>query len=224
MKTKKVLLIGGNNKAKSLALSLQEKGYKVIIINKNRENCQQLSKIKGVTIVCGDGTKQYILEDANAIECDICIALTSKDEDNLVACQLCKRVFNIEKTVALVTDPKKIEFFYQMGVDSVICIVSTVTSIIEHKAFVDKFTNVVPIAQGQIQVLEIKIYDNSPANGKKLWEIEMPKESIVGCILRRDMTIIPRGDTTINSGDTLVVIGQTNKEFQIIEALAGNIQ
>ncbi|MDD7363453.1 MAG: NAD-binding protein [Peptoniphilus sp.] len=223
-KAKHILLIGGKNKAKSLALSLREKGYRITIINKNKEDALELSKLKGVTVVHGDGTKHYLLEDAGADDCDICIALTSKDEDNLVACQLCKRQFNVEKTVSIVTDPKKIDFFYQMGVDSVVCVVSTVTSIIEHKAFLDKFAHAVPLAEGQVQVLEVQIDAASPANGKKLWEIEWPKGSIVGCILRRDKTIVPQGDTLIRAGDTLVVIVGNEEELETVEALAGRAQ
>ncbi len=220
--SKKILLIGGRSKAKSLAISLRNQGHKILIINKNKEDCMMLAEINGVTVVNGDGTKNYVLEDAGANECDICIALTSKDEDNLVACQLCKRQFNIQKTVAIVSDPNKTEFFQQMGIDNVVCAVAAVTSIIEHTTFIEEITNIISIGKGKAKIMELYINQNSPAVEKRIWEIELPKEVIIGCILRDDMTLIPRGDTRILVGDVLVVIsGNKQEELNAIKVLAG---
>ncbi|WP_411677063.1 NAD-binding protein [Caproicibacter sp.] len=80
MKTR-VLLIGGRNKAKSLASSLINKGYHVTVINDTYEDCMKLAEIEKLTVINGDGTRPFVLEDANAGDADIAIALTSKDED-----------------------------------------------------------------------------------------------------------------------------------------------
>ena len=139
--------------------------------------------------------------------------MTAKDEDNLVICELCKKKFHIEKTVALLTDPKKTDFFYRMGIDSVVCAITAITGIIEQQAFVDKITTLIPIGEGRVNIAEVPIPDTSPAAGKKLWEINLPKEVIVGCILRGDTTMVPRGDTRILSGDMLVLISSDKQEM-----------
>lgn len=218
---KKVLLIGGRSKASSLAISLLKQGYKCTAVNISYEDCTMLAEIKGLTVIHGDGTKPHILDEAGAGDASIVIALTNNDASNLVACQLCKKMYGVSKTVSIVSDPNKTEFFYQKGVDSVVCAVSAVTAIIEKQAIVDEITNVVPVGHGRVQIVEVQINSESPAEGKKLWEIELPKESIVGCILRHDTTLIPRGDTRIHSGDTLVVITGNSQEFNTIHALTG---
>ena len=114
MKTK-VLLVGGRSKAKSLAVSLINKGYQVTVINDTLEDCVKLSEIDRLTVIHGDGTRPFVLEDASAQDADIAIAMTAKDEDNLVICELCKKKFQVKKTVALLTDPKKTDFFLQDG-------------------------------------------------------------------------------------------------------------
>lgn len=220
-RNKKVLLIGGRSKASSLAISLLKQGYKCTAVNISYEDCTMLAEIKGLTVIHGDGTKPHILDEAGAGDASIVIALTNNDASNLVACQLCKKMYGVSKTVSIVSDPNKTEFFYQKGVDSVVCAVSTVTAIIEKQAIVDEITNVVPVGHGRVQIVEVQINSESPAEGKKLWEIELPKESIVGCILRHDTTLIPRGDTRIHSGDTLVVITGNSQEFNTIHALTG---
>lgn len=222
-KNKNVLLIGGRSKAASMASSLLERGYRVTAINSSYEDCMTLADIKGLNVIHGDGTRPYILDEAGASECDIAIALTGKDADNLVACQLCKKQYGIKKTVSLVGDPKKIEFFSKMGVDRVVCAVSAVTGIIQQQAFIDEMTNVVSVGMGRVQIVEVQITSESPAEGKKLWEITLPKESIVGCILRRDETLIPRGDTRILAGDTLVVLAGNGHEIDAVRALTGGV-
>ena len=223
-KNKKILLIGGRSKAKSMAVSLLEQGYQVTAINDDYEDCLKLAEIHGLKVVFGNGTKPYILEEAGAEDFDIAIALTSKDADNLVACQLCKKKYSIKKTVSLVSDPNKTEFFYKMGVDSVVCAVSAVTGIIQQQAFIDEMTNIIPFGEGRVQIIEVHIPDGSPAAGKKLWEISMPKEGIVGCVLRGDTILIPKGNTLILAGDTLVVITANGQELDMIEALTGRRQ
>lgn len=220
-KNKRVLLIGGFSKAYSMAISLLEQGYRVTAINSSYDDCIALAEIKGLKVIHGDGTKPYVLDEAEAYDCDIAIALTRKDTDNLVACQLCKKQCGIKKTVSLVGDPNKMAFFYQMGVDSVVCAVSAVTGIIQQQAFIDEMANIVPIGQGRVQIIEVQINAESPVAGKKLWEITLPKESIVGCILRADTTLIPRGDTRILAGDTLVVLTGNGQELNTVHSLTG---
>jgi len=220
MKTK-VLLVGGRSKAKSLAISLIKKGYKVSVINDTYEDCLKLAEIDKLTVINGNGTRPFVLEDANTGDADIAIALTSKDEDNLVICELCKKRFHIKKTVALLTDPKKTDFFYKMGVDSVVCAITAITGIIEQQAFVDKIATLVPIGEGRVSLAEVSISGTAPAVGKKLWEINLPKQVIIGCILRGDTTMVPRGDTRIMAGDMLVLISSDKQEMTAIKELTG---
>ena len=114
-----VLLVGGRSKAKSLAQSLLKKGYQVTVINKDLPDCEKLAENEKLTVIHGDGTKPYVLEDAGAGDVKIAIALTPRDEDNLVVCELCKKKFRVPKTLSLLSDPQKTDFFYKMGVDSV---------------------------------------------------------------------------------------------------------
>ena len=218
---KRVLLIGGRSKAKALALSLLKQGYKVTIINNTYEHCVELAQIKGVKVIHGDGTKPFILDEAGAESCDFSIALASKDTDNLVASELCKKQFHVKKTVSLLSDPGKTEFFYKMGVDSVVCATQAITTIIEQQTFIDEMTNIIPIGKGHVQIVEVRITHESPVTGKKLWEIQLPKDVIIGCVLRGDETIIPRGDTRIYSGDILVVISDSTQELAAVKELTG---
>ena len=217
-----VLLVGGRSKGKSLAQSLLQKGYQVTIVNSCFADCEKLAENEKLTVIHGDGTKPYVLEDAGAGHMDIAIALTSKDEDNLVICELCKKKFLIPRTLSLLSDPQKTDFFYKMGVDRVICAISAVTGIIEQQAFMEEMAKVIPLGEGRVRIMEIPITENDPAVQKQIWEINLPKEVIIGCILRQNQTLIPRGDTRILAGDVLVLIsGNEQEEIALLELKGG---
>lgn len=218
---KRILLVGGIDKTKSLAVSLIEKGYAVYALNNDQNDCKRLSDIPKLTVFFGDGTDPLALESAYISSMDIVIALTRKDEDNLVICMLSKKKYHVAKTVSLVSDINKMDFFYKMGVDSVVCAISAITNIIEKQAIVDKIANVIPIGEGLVQIAEVVIPSTSPVIDKKLWEISLPKEVIVGCIIRGEDAIIPRGETRILEKDTLVLIASGGKETKAIEELTG---
>lgn len=218
---KSVALIGGYSKAKSLAGSLLEQGYAVTAINNDRHHCEILARIPRLDVYHGDGTRPYILEDASIYDFDIAIALTGRDDDNLVICQLCKKEFDVEKTVALINDPAKTSFFYLMGVDSVVCEMTMITSIIEQQAFLDEVATLVPIGDGRIKISQVPIPADAPAANRRVMDLSLPKNVLIGCIMRGDTGTIPRGDNVILPGDVLVVISSDEHESAAARALTG---
>lgn len=217
----KILLAGGFHKVKSLALSLIRKGYKVTVVNKSYGDCRSLAEIRALEVIYGDASKPYVLEEAGADKADIAIALTQNDEDNLIICELCKKRFGAAKTVALVNDPKKTDFFYQMGIDSVVCAINVVAGIIEQQAFMDEMATRIPLGTGKVGITEVYINQTAPAAEKKIWELDLPRDAIIGCILRGEESMIPRGDNRIFPGDTLVVISTAQQEKEVIRKLTG---
>ena len=218
---KRVLIVGGFLRAESLARSLMKKGYVVTVINKNPHDAHLLAEIEGITVMLGDGSKPFVLENAGAENADIAIVLTPRDDDALVICQLCKKKFHVRKTVTLVTNPQKIDFFYRMGIDSVVCDLSTITGIVEQQAFLDEFTTLLPLGNGDLRISELRLPNNSPCIGKSLMEIQLTKEVIIATILRQDKHIVPHGDTVLLAQDILILICSSKKEAEAVKVLTG---
>jgi trk system potassium uptake protein TrkA len=204
-----------------LAGSLIKQGYAVTAVNDSREHCEALAEIRQLRVFNGDGTMPYILEGASIYSFDIAIALTGRDDDNLVICELCKKKFGVAKTVALIGDPSKTEFFYRMGVDSVVCEITSVTSIIEQQAFLDEIATLVPIGDGRIKISQIPIPGGAPAVDRRVMDVSLPKNVLIGCIMRGDTGMIPRGDSVIRAGDVLVLISSDEHETAAAHALTG---
>ncbi len=218
---KRILIIGGRDRALSLSGSLVKKGYKVTVINQDEEDCQRFADMEGVEVYLGDGTKPYVLQDAQASRMDMAISLLPKDEGNLVACELCKKKFHIEKTVSLLGDSKKIDFFHTMGVDKVICSTEMVVEFIEHQALLEKMSTAIPIAEGIVEMVEVMIDEGDEAAGKKISELPLPSDVIIGCILRGSLSVVPSGDTAIAPKDHLVLILKSRQKVETMRVLKG---
>ena len=216
---KNILIVGGFHKAASLANSLLAKDYHVTVVNKSYEDCEKLAENSRLNVIYGDGSKKFILEDAGAASSQIAIALTGSDETNLIICEMCKKFFNVEKTVSMLNDPSKTEFFYQMGIDRVVCALNMISNIMEENALMDEMMKLIPLEEGRLHIAEKVILHDSSLIGKKLWELNLPKEIIIGCILRGDQSLIPRGDTSVKEGDVLLMITSDKEKLNAIKEL-----
>jgi len=217
----KILLVGGHQKLNFLTKSLKAKGHDVTIINEDAEWCTLLSNTHEVVSIHGDGTKPNVLEDAGAAHMDTVIALSNKDASNLIICQIAKKQFNVKNTFAVVNDPKNMKIFKELGVNKCISTTQILTDVIEQEAVVETLHSYLPMENGKVLICEIELDEKSPVLNKKLWEIGFPKESIVGCIIRMEETIIPQGNMELKVGDKVIVLSSPESFEKVTLLLSG---
>ena len=82
---KNVLIIGGGKITAYLGKELSKGKFNVKIIELNKDRCVELSQLlPNATIIHGDGADQDILEEEGIKNMDAIVALTDKDEENIV--------------------------------------------------------------------------------------------------------------------------------------------
>ena len=165
-----------------------------------------------------------VLEDAGAVYANLVIALTQYDPDNLVICQIAKAMYGVKRTVAVVNDPKNISIFKKLGIDTVISTVNIVSSIIEQKISVEEITNLVPLAEGKVSITEVVITKNSPVLNKTLAEINIPYSAVIGCIIRNEEGIIPRGNTVVMEKDRLITLCLPEAQSEMLNIFIGGTE
>ena len=112
----KVCIAGGGKVGMYLAQSLLAHHHKVTIIEPQEALCRSLADSLDVPVVCGDAISFDTLRTADVASCDAFVAVTGNDEDNLVACQIAKREFGVDRTVARASNPKNRELLHTLGV------------------------------------------------------------------------------------------------------------
>ena len=200
---------------------LVDRGYQVAVIGRNRKEASETAEMTNVPVLYGDELSSQILTKSKMQGADIALVMLPKDEDNFVVSLLCKRFLKIKKIITVLKDNHKMKDFYQAGIDSVVCENASIASMLDQQEFLDGMATLVPISGGRVNVMEVPIYESAPIVGKKLWEIELPGEVIVGCILRKEHSIVPRGDTRILAGDILILIASDQQEVAAVRKITG---
>ena len=83
----------GTKEVYFLTKAFISKGYHITIINQDQEFCKKMSRNFKATVVVGDGSKPYMLEESGIAYADMVIALTEHDPGNLVICQIANKIF-----------------------------------------------------------------------------------------------------------------------------------
>lgn len=215
----RIILIGGSKLAYFLAKQFASKNYFTTIVNADFDEAKSLSRTLKATVIHGQGSNPAILSQAGAYQADVLLALTSQDEDNLIACQIAQKEYGVPRTIALVNDPENQQIFEQLGITVAFSATQIIASLIEQQTTTGDIQNLLPIAEGKVNVTEIALEANNPIVGKTIDEIQLPNGSLIGCILRQGEVIVPNGETSLQALDRLVVIGQPDSYGQLMRLL-----
>lgn len=111
----KVIIVGGGKVGYYLLKMLKDKRYEITLIEKSRKICNKIAEDFNIAIICGDGTDLDVLKDAGIEDAEVVAAVTGKDEENLVICQITKNTFSVNKTIARINNPKNRLIFKTRG-------------------------------------------------------------------------------------------------------------
>ncbi|MDR1920656.1 MAG: Trk system potassium transporter TrkA [Candidatus Adiutrix sp.] len=213
---KDVTIVGGGDVGYLLAKRLEsdKRGFNVKIIELNAERCEHLSgRLKKTMVLKGDGTDQELLIDENIGDSDAFIAVSTDDEKNLISCLVGKRL-GARHTITRVNRFSYAPLVSAIGLESLISVrVAAVSAILKYLRK-GRVISVATLAHEDAEIVEFQVLPGSRAAGRKLMDVPFPKGALAAALTRGDEVIIPRGNTVIEPGDVLAVVGKG-------EAIAG---
>ena len=206
VETDKVMILGGSQIAELVAAQLSKKISLVKILEKNKDRATILSERlpDNVIVVVGDGRNSELLADEGIKDFDAFLALTGKDEANVLACVVAKK-FGVEKTIAEVENIEYIHLAEEMGVDSVIN-KKLITAGRLFKFTLSGKARLVKYMSGtDAEVLEYTVAPGSAITKGALKDLSFPKDSVIGGLIRGSESQIAIGSTRIEAYDRVVV-------------------
>ncbi|MEI3542347.1 MAG: TrkA family potassium uptake protein [Acutalibacteraceae bacterium] len=216
----KIVIVGGGKLGYHLAQTMLERDYEVELIEKNKLKCMHLADVLDVEVICGDGTEIKVLADANTHKADCFIAVTGRDQDNLVASQLAKKRFQVKKVITRANNPRNLEALRKLGMENAVSSTEIITRMIEQEVESAEMRLLASLNKGKAAICEIVVPKDAKINGASLKDIELPHSSLIISILRDENLIIPQGDTQIYSGDEVVAVCDGHSQKRLMKILS----
>jgi len=223
----RVIIVGAGEVGYHLAERLSQENQDVVVVDTDPDRAERASELLDVMTVVGNGASIPVLEKAGIRGARVLLAVTSKDEVNLISCLAATRL-GVNYTIARITNPDyyargSVLSRERMGIDLMINP--------EREAAKETFqllrsaaaTDVANFAEGRVQLVGLVVREGAPVCGKTLaiLDVEFPGYHYVTVAIVRDgETIIPNGSSTIEPGDQIYILSPTT-EVAAIPPLAG---
>ncbi len=226
---RRVMIAGGGRVGLRLAREI-EADCRVKLIESSASRCEYLSsQLKSETLVLnGDSTDEDLLGDENVQDTDLFLALTSDDEDNIMACLLAKRM-GARRVLSLINRRAYADLVQGTQIDIAISPAQTVIG--ELLAYVRRgdVEAVYSLRRGAAEALEAVAHGDRKSSkvvGRRIEELPLPSGAHIGAIVRTihdaevyQKVIIPHHDTVIESDDHVIVFVPRKRMVREIEKL-----
>jgi trk system potassium uptake protein TrkA len=225
---RRVMLAGGGRIGLRLARRLAEQRLDVRIIEPDARRCELLATQlpSNVLVLKGDATDEDLLEEESVGEMDLFCALTSDDEDNIMASLLAKKM-GARRTIALINRRAYADLVEGGRIDiAIVPAQATIGELLAHVRRGD-VAAVHSLRRGAAEALEAIAHGDprsSKVVGRRIEQLELPPGTTIGAIVRqapgnRSEVIVAHHDTVIEPEDHVIVFVNNKRMIPRVEKL-----
>ena len=215
----KVAVAGAGSVGTAIARDLKKHGHNVLLLEQDGELVARLRETLDVTWANVDACEVSSLQNAGVGDVDVMVAATGDDEDNLVISLLAKQEFAVPRVIARVNNSQNQWMFSESwGVDVPVSTPELYTSLVEEAVSIGSLVHLFNFEGGGFHLVEVTLAEDSPADGRAIADMNLPRDATVVAIIRRGHLVAPDGDVTFAGGDEVVVLTTTESEGELEKA------
>jgi trk system potassium uptake protein len=199
-----VTIIGGGDVGLRLAERLDAAPkVRLRVIERDRARGEVLAaRLRRALVLNGDGTDLELLEAEDIGRSDVLVSVIDNDERNLLA-SLLGRQLGVGRIITRVGRALNLRLFERIGVDVAISARGAAIASVLHQIEGGPASLLAVLEEGEGRILELEVPAGYQA--RALRDLDVPRESIVGAILRNGGAIVPRGNDRVQPGDHIIV-------------------
>lgn len=207
-------VVGAGTVGLAVVRGLEEAGFRVKVIEVDKERCAAVAPQVKSLVLHGDGADLDLLEQESIGESSVLVAVANNDEKNLLVSLLAKQL-GVRRTVTRADRLSNEIMFEKVGVDVVRSARGAVIRSVVRSADDSQAEIQAELEHGDARVIELKLPPHFVST--PLSALRAPTFVHVGSILRRRQLIIPRGHDTLQAGDQLLLFCTREDEEQVRE-------
>ncbi|MBO4558224.1 MAG: Trk system potassium transporter TrkA [Bacteroidales bacterium] len=211
----KIIIAGAGEVGCHLAKLLGEDNHDITIIDNSAERLVKAGEVADIITVCGNPTSIKVLQEAKIDKADLFVAVfPDKDQNvNIVSAMLAKEL-GAKKVTARINNSEYLSyenktFFTQLGIDLLFYPERMAAYEIADIVRESGMTEFVQFGHGKLQLIEIKLDEESPLIGREISDFVYPIENLpfrIVAISRGDGTLIPKRDSKMRLGDLVYMM------------------
>jgi trk/ktr system potassium uptake protein len=218
----RIAVAGAGNVGSFVAEDLSAKGHDIVVIEQDPAVIEIVKPELDVAWVKGDACELHTLDAAVLSSCEVVVAATGDDEDNLVISLLAKQEFAVPRVVARVNHPDNEWLFTESwGVDVAVSMPHLLTSLVEEAVSIGDVVKLLNLERGKVALLEVTLDEGSPAAGKTIGELRLPPDCTIVAIVRERHVVTPGDETPLQVGDEVMALAAPEAEEDLRRALTG---
>lgn len=199
-----VTIVGGGDVGLRLAERLESvPRLELRVIERDPARGQMLAdRLRRSLVLNGDGTDLELLESEDIGRSDVLVSVIDNDEKNLLA-SLLGRQLGVRRIITRVSKPAHLRMFERVGVDVAISARGAAVARVLHEIEGGASNLLAVLEEGEGRILELQVPGTYAPRALK--DLEPPRDSIIGAILRADGVIVPRGADSLYPDDRILV-------------------
>lgn len=218
----RVAIAGAGNVGCFIANDLFAAGHEVLLIEQQVEIRDRAEVADGVEWCIADACEVTSLREAGLERCDVVVAATGDDEDNLVVSLLAKQEFAIPRVIARINHPQNEWLFNEnWGVDLSVSTPHLITALVEEAVSVGRLVRLLQFEGGKVRLVEVTLADDAPVVDKTIRELDVPRDATIVAVVRAEHVVMPRGDTVFEARDEVLALVTPESEEAMRRILTG---
>jgi len=211
----KILIAGDGKVGEMLTRQLSAEGHDITLIDSDADVLESSIEQYDVMSVVGNCASMETLRQAGVDEADLLITATSSDETNLLCCMIASGMNPNIHTIARIRTPEYSEtvnamnrqFALSLTVNPEKQTAAEIAHLLQYPEFLRRET----FAHGLVEIVEIRIRENSKLSGEPLYRMEsiVHCQTLVCAVVRDGQAVIPGGDFVLQTGDRVFVTAST---------------
>jgi len=218
----RIAIAGAGNVGRAIARELLDNGHQVLLIDRDPKSLK-MDSVPDAEWLLADACEITSLDKAKLDTCQVLVAATGDDKVNLVASLLGKTEYGVPRVVARINHPKNEWMFdSSWGVDVAVSTPRIISALVEEAVSVGDVVRLFSFRQGQANLVELTLPDNSTCLGKTVEEIILPENSALAAIVRDGRVVTTKPHEVFTAGDELLFVATSEAQELLKQCFIAN--